>query len=421
MFNLSSDNPLSLNQIYNLQLTSFQSTFERIVSSGKATRPFKCELEWKVLRMNCLLNASQDSGYLQPLRIEEYSSADYFSTGNIGVEKSIEKKITKGFQKTKGRIGLGMFISKDRAMNSQISLIPIKHLQHEIEKTLAKAGTLQLHFQYSEGNTEVLKLNQNPYPLQGLNYSVYTKPVFQQRTLYINTSLYGKMGKKILPQGEFSTSVQFFSPLFITSVKGPLTITRIRMISKPGVNAQIGGYLQWIAGKQMPFVKANIKSGFQEFYFLTGSMITKFRNGFIQSAISAEWHPVKFLDIRVSAQFDFRYSMTPQLLISKEESKNLHYRQELKIIYHVAKQVQLEFAGTQIRNNTTNKAWFSTLFSEAAFRWKANQQISLHIEAFNLFNLRSFSLIDQNLGYLQSSLTLPVVPRNIIAGFRWFF
>ena len=421
LLTLSSDNPLSLNQIYNLQLTSFHSTFERVASSGKVSRPFKWDFEWKVLRMNCLLNALQDSGNLQPLRIEEYSSADYFNSGNIGAEKSFEKKITKGFQKTKGRVALGMFMSKDRAMHSRISLIPMLNIQHEVEKNLTKAGTLQLHLQYSEGSTDVLKLNQNPYPLQGLNYSVFTKPVFQERTLYINTSLYGKMGKKILPQGEFSTSLRFFSPLFIISVKGPLSITRIRMIAKPGVNVQIGGHLQLIAGKKIPFIKASIKSGFQEFYFLTGSRITKFRNGFFQSEINAEWHPVKFLHIRIYTQFDLRYNLTQQLLISKEESKNLQYRQEIKIIYHIAKQVQVEFAGMQIRNNAVNKGWLSQIFSEASFRWKANQHISLHMEAFNLFNLSSFSLIDQNLGYLQSRLNLPIVPRQFILGFRWFF
>jgi hypothetical protein len=193
------------------------------------------------------------------------------------------------------------------------------------------------------------------------------------------------------------------------------------MISKPGLSSQIGGYIQWIACKQIPFIKASIKSGFQEFYFLTGSRITKFRNGFFQSEINAEWHPVKFLHIRIYTQFDLRYNLTQQLLISKEESKNLQYRQEIKIIYHIAKQVQVEFAGMQIRNNAVNKGWLSQIFSEATFRWKANQHINLHMEAFNLFNLSSFSLIDQNLGYLQSSLSLPVTPRHFVAGFRWFF
>ena len=421
LFNLSSDTPFYLNQKYNLQLTNIHSSFERIVSTGKVSRPFKWELNWKVLKLNCSLNVFQDSGYLEPMRIEEYSSTDYFSSGSIGAEKSFEKKIAKGFQKTKVRFGLAMFNLKAHFIHSKASLTPIIHLQHEVEKTLTNAGTLQLHFQYSEGGTDVLKLNQTPYPLQGLNYSVYTKPVFQQRCLYFNTALYGKVGKKVLPQIDFSTSVQFISPLLITSVTGPLTTTRIRMISKPGLSSQIGGYVQWIACKQIPSVKAILKSGFQEFYFLTGSTITKFRNGFVQSEISAEWHPVKFLDIRTSAQFDFRYNLTPQLLISKEGSNNVQYGQELKIIYHVANQVQFEFTGRQVRNSTTTKNWLSTVFSEAAFRWKANQHISLHMEAFNLFNLRSFNLIDQNLGYLQSSLSLPVNPRHFIAGFRWFF
>ena len=276
-----------------------------------------------------------------------------------------------------------------------------------------------LHF--SEGETDMLKLFKTPYAQEGLNYTRYSRPVLQNRTLFMSVAFRGHSGKKLLPQTELTTFIQFYSPLLTAKVNGPLTESAYKVIGRPSSAITLGSQFLLFSGKNMSFIKTNIRLGFQEAFFQTGSSITKFRNGLFHAELFAERQVFSKIRLNIYAGIDYRFFSSNQIIRQIEAPKNLLFKKEIKIAWQFSEFGLLEWKSFAVVNNLRTITPTKTFFSEMKFSYKISKTCSFYSEVMNLFNLRSLVISDQNQGYLQSSLSVPIMPFHFLLGARWIF
>jgi hypothetical protein len=416
------DNNSRLTQLSKINLTSIQAQYEKFAASkSNWIQPIQWNIDWKQLQICTNLTAYDTSSMEQPIPLSKYSGTGNFGAGRISAEIKTIKKKKKGVQKYFIQLGAGFFLLNENNFFTNIAIRPIFQIHRETERAIPKYGIFSTSLQFSEGESDILKLNRILIPNQGLNYTSYSRPVLQNRTLLVSFSFRGSAGKRVLPQSELSTFTQFYSPVFKTMVSGPLTETFVQMIPKPTSVISLANQLQWLAGDQLPVIKTSIRLGFQENFFLTGNKIIKFKNGFFQAEITADWQTLPTLRLSISGKLDYRFFPNNQFKEQIPVAKNFIFRKNIKLSWQVTEKACFEYSGMVNANNFRKWTLSKTIFSEASFKWKLNKTLNLYFDVYNLFNLSNFSLSDQNLSYLQSRLSIPLMPRHFLAGIKWIF
>lgn len=413
---------MMLTQLSTINLTSFQTQYQKLGSTkSKCVKPIQWNLDWKQLQIHTNLTETNDSSLETTVKLSQYSGTSKFGVGRIHAEFKLDKKKNQSFQKYFIQAGAALYLLNDKNIFTDMIIRPVFQVQRETETVIPKWGIMGTSLQFKEGETDILKLNRSLMPYQGLNYTSYVKPAIQNRSIFISFNLRGSTGKKILPQTELSAFIQFYSPVFKTTVSGPLTETFVQLISKPSSSITLSNHIQFLSGNKLPMIKTSTRISYQENFFLTGDKRIKITNGLLQAEITADWQIMSTLRLSIYGRLDYRFFPNNQFKEQIPVTRNMIFRKNLKIYGQISPKASFEYSAMINENNFRNWIWSDAIFSDASFRWKLHPHFNFYLDVYNLFNLSGFSLSDQNPSYLQSRLSIPLMARHFLTGLTWKF
>jgi hypothetical protein len=130
---------------------------------------------------------------------------------------------------------------------------------------------------------------------------------------------------------------------------------------------------------------------------------------------------MKGLFISFQNELELQAPLSRPALMQNSDNKNLIYRHKLWVKGDLKESLTWSCLAYLNRNHFSKGAISKAVFLETSIRWKIKQSFTLQLEGYNLLNLRSFSLTEQQLGLFQNRLSIPLVPRQIIAGLKLAF
>jgi hypothetical protein len=417
-----SETQTNFNQLNRLNLTTLNARYEKINAvNNKRIQPIKWNIDWKQLYLFSNLICYDESSLIPPIQLSKYQCKGNFGTGRIYAETTSDRKKKNGFEKYFFQAGAGFYMINAKSLITGLIVRPIFQIQRETESVIRKYGTFGTSIQLTEGETDILKLNQCLIPNQGLNYTSFTKPVLQNRSFFGSISFRGRTGKRALPQCELSAFIQYYSPVYKTIIQGPLTETYVQMIPRPNSTITLSSHLQWLTGNRLPAINTSARLGVQENFFMLGNKIKKIRTGFLHTEFNSDWQVRPAFRLGLCIKIDYRFFSENQFKEQLPYTGNLIFRNNIKLGWQWKEKVFIECSGMINVNNFRKWVLQKAIFSDLSFRYMLKKNINIYIDVYNLLNISDFNLSDQNPGFMQSRLSIPLVPRHFLTGFKWIF